>query len=1066
MSDLARTPIAHNARQAAGPATRGLLQRQCACGNHTVAGGECAACAKKKNGLQRKLAIGASNDPLEREADRVADQVMAASAHPVVGGAPPRIQRSARQATEGTGTAPASVDRVLAGAGRPLEPALRQDMEQRFGHDFSRVRVHAGAAAEQSAREVNANAYTVGHAVVFGAGGFAPGTQEGRRLIAHELTHVVQQADHLGPVQMLRRNACAHDQPQGSGCGRIVGTDASGDETEFPADRLIAESMRSKFPSGSWIAQVYTPPNLAKGGKAFGKMDAVKVTEGNDLTLEVVEIKSRNNGMGTGGCALATTETLGYIAALNPLTPRMAAISQGLQKIGGLSLPDCRSINAETKKKLGDAGINTDDKTDMDAWCVLNSIQNRLGRKITKGFASVTVKANKDGTAGTDYTAVAFPIRCRGDKSGLFRMVFQVNQKGGVSYRCEKACSEKRRKELEKELEKDMSKEVEIQTQAEKKKYTFDEPIGDEDPSEDSRVEVGDEGIDTTDLAIWSTGAVAATAALHIAMSKAKTKAEQELIRRTTEKLTQELARRGAPEVAKMLDSKNLSKLGTKAYQEALEKAEQAAQKRILAAGEKRLAKKLAEKGLKKGAKTAAKKLVEKGAKAIPYIGAIIVAVELLGAADAYAKGAEIQFGLEGGDADLAGDTNVEVKGDKPKGGATTDANLKDTKIDVELAKAPDTSGSIEIEAKKVSIRGKIGADNTPVLVDMKLKLENTTIIYKNTGRFKGGKVVLDGSLNIQDSTIEIDLPKDAVIETSDAMATREIKGAKIKITKVGSGPGAGKGEGQAEVAAGEKSKDVEKKEPLSAEEVKLIEAIRKDEKLKKIYDAIFGAKGLKVDKATLDRFLALKAKLEAHPELVDVIIKNSTKGDVTDPIKQVIEPMERIIADAEKQSEPKKDAAPPADATSPSDPKKDEKQKEPEKAAAAETATASGPTDAEKAKATPLAFWSLFDKGEAKPTRVGVDDSSTPTPTAAVPIRLAAMNRTYKLALRGTLESQVTPPDSKLLWEGWYLFKPPAGLVKSEQGDMAIYFTDAATKRKLKYGAFKSKKPAAAKKK
>ncbi|MDP2782640.1 DUF4157 domain-containing protein [Devosia sp.] len=66
-------------------------------------------------------------------------------------------------------------------------------MGQRFGHDFSRVRVHSDAAAEQSARDVNAHAYTVGHNVVFGAGRFAPGTNDGKRLLAHELTHVVQQ---------------------------------------------------------------------------------------------------------------------------------------------------------------------------------------------------------------------------------------------------------------------------------------------------------------------------------------------------------------------------------------------------------------------------------------------------------------------------------------------------------------------------------------------------------------------------------------------------------------------------------------------------------------------------------------------------------------------------------------------------------------------------------------------------------------------------------------------------------------------------------------------------------
>ena len=96
-------------------------------------------------------------------------------------------------------------------------------MGQRFGHDFSRVRVHSGGAAEQSARDVNANAYTVGHNIVFGAGRFAPGTHEGRRLIAHELTHVVQQSGADGireekhglfpiyPASQLRRDPEKND---------------------------------------------------------------------------------------------------------------------------------------------------------------------------------------------------------------------------------------------------------------------------------------------------------------------------------------------------------------------------------------------------------------------------------------------------------------------------------------------------------------------------------------------------------------------------------------------------------------------------------------------------------------------------------------------------------------------------------------------------------------------------------------------------------------------------------------------------------------------------------------
>lgn len=176
------------------PPHRGILQRKCACGNHNIAGGECSECAKNKSGLQRKLAIGESNDSMEQEADRVADQVMAAPAQSTTSRAPVSIQRYAGQVTEGPESAPESVERVLAGSGNPLEPALRQDMEQRFGHDFSRVRVHSGMAAGQSARDVSADAYTAGNNIVFGDGHFAPGTHEGRRLIAHELTHVVQQS--------------------------------------------------------------------------------------------------------------------------------------------------------------------------------------------------------------------------------------------------------------------------------------------------------------------------------------------------------------------------------------------------------------------------------------------------------------------------------------------------------------------------------------------------------------------------------------------------------------------------------------------------------------------------------------------------------------------------------------------------------------------------------------------------------------------------------------------------------------------------------------------------------
>jgi hypothetical protein len=190
-----QTLTSHEA-QPSTPITIGVLQRKCECGNHTIAGGECRECGKNKRfDLQTKLKVSEPGDVYEQEADRIADQVTATPTRRAVDGAAPRIRRFAGQPAGRVEAGPASVDRALAGYGRPLEPALRQDMEQRFGYDFSKVRVHTGATAEQSARDVNAQAYTVGHDIVFGAGRFTPGTHEGRRLIAHELTHVAQQSD-------------------------------------------------------------------------------------------------------------------------------------------------------------------------------------------------------------------------------------------------------------------------------------------------------------------------------------------------------------------------------------------------------------------------------------------------------------------------------------------------------------------------------------------------------------------------------------------------------------------------------------------------------------------------------------------------------------------------------------------------------------------------------------------------------------------------------------------------------------------------------------------------------
>jgi len=186
----------------AGP----LLQRKCACGAHTPGGGTCESCAGKKR-LQRKLTIGSANDPLEHEADRIAEQVIGEGGPIQAGRMIPRIQRASSTSSGWNDDVPESVHRVLGSPGHSLEAPVRHDMEERFGQDFSQVRIHHDGAAAQSAHDVDAQAYTSNNHIVFGSGQFRPSSPGGQRLLAHELTHVLQQAGAPEPARQMRR-AC------------------------------------------------------------------------------------------------------------------------------------------------------------------------------------------------------------------------------------------------------------------------------------------------------------------------------------------------------------------------------------------------------------------------------------------------------------------------------------------------------------------------------------------------------------------------------------------------------------------------------------------------------------------------------------------------------------------------------------------------------------------------------------------------------------------------------------------------------------------------------------------
>ena len=151
--------------------------------------------------LQAKLTVGDPQDHFEQEADRVADQVMrmpdvAAGSAPAPASTPTTAVQRAADATSALPVVDAALEEAVAGLdgrGGPLSPEVRSFMEPRFGADLTTVRIHTDAHAHDLARSVNARAFTVGRNVVFGAGYYAPQTDSGRRLIAHEVTHTLQQ---------------------------------------------------------------------------------------------------------------------------------------------------------------------------------------------------------------------------------------------------------------------------------------------------------------------------------------------------------------------------------------------------------------------------------------------------------------------------------------------------------------------------------------------------------------------------------------------------------------------------------------------------------------------------------------------------------------------------------------------------------------------------------------------------------------------------------------------------------------------------------------------------------
>ena len=241
-----------------------VLQRKCACGGTSESEGECAECkAKREGALQR----------------RVANQGAPAAANSI----------------------PPIVHNVLNSPGQSLDAGTRAFMEPRFGYDFSQVRVHTDAKAAESARAVNALAYTVGRNVVFGIGQYAPGTTMGRKLLTHELTHVVQQHKNL-----LAR------------CSTMSKT---GDR-----DELEAEANAQRVIEGWPVRELHAPTHTIQ--RAPANETQVTVTQTGSCTVEQGNALMRATQTAQGWLNTAINRLNEYIAL--PVSDRVQDVAVAL----------------------------------------------------------------------------------------------------------------------------------------------------------------------------------------------------------------------------------------------------------------------------------------------------------------------------------------------------------------------------------------------------------------------------------------------------------------------------------------------------------------------------------------------------------------------------------------------------------------------------------------------------------------------------------------------------------------------------------------------------------------
>jgi hypothetical protein len=279
--------------------------------------------------LQCKLSVGAANDPLETEADAVADRVMRMPDVPLVqrncADEDKQLEQKPSVAVSESSVSDNFVSEL--GTGQPLDRAILDYFEPRFGADFSSVRLYADNRAAESADSINALAYTFGKKVVFGSEQYQPQTIQGKQLLAHELTHVVQQSNTSPTLQPKLKFTGTADHVSraitllNSGLGSFynVSADKSGD--------VKIEPIRAAHTSS------ITGPNAQQ--KAMADRLWTVINDPKDVSMTVSSgSKTLGGSWDTGDFDIADLETYGAGGLIHEIVEQHQKQAKGVKNFG------------------------------------------------------------------------------------------------------------------------------------------------------------------------------------------------------------------------------------------------------------------------------------------------------------------------------------------------------------------------------------------------------------------------------------------------------------------------------------------------------------------------------------------------------------------------------------------------------------------------------------------------------------------------------------------------------------------------------------------------------------